>query len=186
MLERTDIIQEIQKVYDYFCSDKIFSKLIPEVRSNISGSIETAKAPDDVAGIDGRITIINGFPKACGEIKFGASNHTARLLITAKEHDASINLVMNLKYLPDLLQRLVNSSSLDLFEFKRESQPKDVEQQENSTMQWLIRESIQKVGKVPDIIWDKGSNGKEPMMRIFAKNSKDLIKKLKIIIQFLD
>ena len=78
--------------------NKKFSKLIPEVRTNISGSLPNAKNKSEIAGIEGRITIINGFPKASGEIKFGASDHTARLILTAKEFDNSINYVMNLKY----------------------------------------------------------------------------------------
>ena len=49
-------------------------------------------------------------------------------------------------------------------------------------MQWLIKESVEKLGKIPDIIWDKGSLGKEPMMRLFAKNSKKMIEKLRKII----
>ncbi|GAH78534.1 unnamed protein product [marine sediment metagenome] len=48
-----------------------------------------------------------------------------------------------------------------------------------------IRESVDKSGKIPDIIWDKGSIGKEPMIRLFAKNSVDMIQKLKKIVKLL-
>ena len=51
-------------------------------------------------------------------------------------------------------------------------------------MQWLIRESFEKYKKIPDIIWDKGSIGKEPMMRLFAKNSEIMVKKLKEIMEY--
>ena len=40
---------------------------------------------------------------------------------------------------------------------------------EFSTMQWIIKESLDKNGKIPDVIWDKGSIGKEPMIRLFGK-----------------
>ena len=49
-------------------------------------------------------------------------------------------------------------------------------------MQWLIKESINKNGRIPDIIWDKGSIGKEPMIRLFGKNSTDIIEKIEKII----
>ena len=58
----------------------------------------------------------------------------------------------------------------------------EIKEQEFSTMQWLIKESINESGKIPDIIWDKGSIGKESMMRLFGKSSSDMIKKLKIIL----
>ena len=49
-------------------------------------------------------------------------------------------------------------------------------------MQWLIKESIDKNGRIPDIIWDKGSIGKEPMMRLFGQNPTEIIEKIKKII----
>ena len=57
---------------------------------------------------------------------------------------------------------------------------------EESTMQWLIKKSINEIGRVADIIWDKGSVGKEPMLRLFGNTSKDIINKLKQIIQVIE
>ena len=80
---------------------------------------------------------------------------------------------------------LVQSNKITLQEIKREEQPKSVSQREYSTMQWLIQNSVKNMGKMADIIWDKGSIGKEPMLRLFSKNAKDMIEKLKIIRQIL-
>jgi predicted fused transcriptional regulator/phosphomethylpyrimidine kinase len=155
--------------------------LIPEVRMNISGSLSSAKSKDEVAGIEGRISIINEFPEAMGEIKFGVSDHTARLILTAKEFDKTVNYVMNLKYKKEWVDKLVQSKKLSLQEIKRGKQPKSIAQKEYSTMQWLIQDSVKSSGKMADIIWDKGSIGKEPMMRLFGKDGKNMIEKLKII-----
>ena len=183
--EKLEIVNQIKEVYNFFSSNKEFSKLIPEVRTNISGSLHNAKNKSEIAGIEGRITIINGFPKASGEIKFGISDHTARLILTAKEFDKSINFVMNLKYSPDLIKLIQEKSDLKLQEILRKNQPEDVKKKEFSTMQWLIKENVKKKGKIPDIIWDKGSVGKEPMMRLFGKNSEDMIIKLTKIINLI-
>ncbi|MFX0022242.1 MAG: thiamine-phosphate synthase family protein [Candidatus Hermodarchaeota archaeon] len=183
--EKQNIINQISEIYSGISKDKDYSKLIPEVRMNISGSLSKAKDKNDVAGIEGRITIINGFPKASGEIKFGVSDHTARLILSAKKFDSSINFVINLKYIPELIESIKKNTQLDLQEIIREKQPEDVKKKEYSTMQWLIRESVEKKGKVPDIIWDKGAIGKEPMMRLFGKNSNDIIKKLEQIINLI-
>lgn len=180
-LERIEVINQIKEVYTFISHSKSFSKLIPEVRMNISCSLPNATNPDEIAGIEGRITIINGYPQASGEIKFGVSDHTARLILSAKKFDNSINLVMNLKYMPDLIKSIQEKTDLEIVEIIREEQPPNIKIKEFSTMEWLIKETAEKKGKIPDIIWDKGAVGKEPMTRLFSKNSKEIIDKLKKI-----
>jgi len=180
--EKLDVINQIKEVYNFISSMQKFSEMIPEVRLNISCSLPNATIKQEIAGIEGRITIINGYPQASGEIKFGVSDHTARLILTAKEFDNSINIVMNLKYKPHWIKSIQEKTELELYEFKRESQPKKIQEKDYSTMQWLIKESIEKTEKFPDIIWDKGSIGKEPIIRVFGKNSKEMIDKLTQII----
>ena len=88
--EQKAIVTQIKEVYNFISDKKKFVTLIPEVRTNISGALNNAQNIDEIAGFDGRITVVNGYPKACGEIKFGASNHTARLVLTAKKFDNSM------------------------------------------------------------------------------------------------
>jgi len=179
--ERLEVISQIKEVYTFISHSKNFSKLIPEVRMNISCSLPNAINHDEIAGIEGRITIISGYPQASGEIKFGVSDHTARLLLSIKKIDNSINLAMNLKYIPDLIKSLQDKTDLEIVEIIREKQPTNIKIKEFSTMEWLIKETAEKKGKIPDIIWDKGSVGKEPMIRLFGRNSKKIIQKLKKI-----
>ncbi len=180
--ERLEVINQIKEVYNFISHYKRFSNLIPEVRMNISCSLLNAKKRDEIAGIEGRITIIDGYPQASGEIKFDVSDHTARLILSAKKFENSINLVMNLKYIPELIKSLQEKTDLEITEIVREEQPQKIKIKEYSTMEWLIKESVERKGKIPDIIWDKGSVGKEPMIRLFSRNSKDMIGKLKLII----
>ncbi|MBY8990489.1 MAG: thiamine-phosphate synthase [Candidatus Lokiarchaeota archaeon] len=182
--EQLEVINQIREIYN-FITTKQFCKLIPEVRTNIAGALIDAKTKEDVAGIDGRITIVDGLPKAAGNIKFGVAEHTARLVLTAKEFDNSINFVMNLKYTPELVKKIQKKTDLILIEIKRERQPEKVKTKEFSTMQWLIKESIDKDGKIPDIIWDKGSIGKEPMIRLFGMNSTDIVEKIRKIFNII-
>jgi predicted fused transcriptional regulator/phosphomethylpyrimidine kinase len=179
--EQVEVINQIREIYN-FITIKQFCKLIPEVRTNIAGALKDAKTKEDVAGIDGRITIVNNLPKAAGEIKFGVAEHTARLVLTAKEFDNSTNFVINLKYSPEFINKIQKYTDLELKEIRRENQPETIKYKEFSTMQWLIKESVDKNGQIPDIIWDKGSIGKEPMMRLFGENAADIIEKIKKII----
>ena len=159
--------------------------LIPEVRLNISGSLPNANSKKQIAGIEGRVTIINGYPHASGQIKFGVSDHTARLILAAKEFDKSINFATNLKFEENFIKSVQDRTDLFTYEFIRESQPNQVKLKEHSTMQWLIKESIENTGRIPDVVWDKGALGKEPIMRIFAKDSNDMISKLDKIIKVI-
>lgn len=179
--EHLGVIEHIKSIYLFLSNKKYLSQIIPEVRMNISGALSNATEKAQVAAIEGRITIIDGYPFASGDIKFGVSDHTARLILAAKKFDPSTNFVLNLKYNHEWILLLQKKSKLQLVEIKREEQPKDIKKKEESTMQWLIKDVISKNGKIPDIIWDKGSIGKEPIIRLFGKNSKDIINKLKII-----
>ena len=86
-----------------------------------------------------------------------------------------------------MIQKIQENTNLKTYEFIRETQPDDIKKKEHSTMQWLIKEYINKTGimEIPDIIWDTGAKGKEPMMRLFGKNSEDMIIKLKKIINLI-
>lgn len=179
--EQIKVINQIKEIYHFISSNSRFSVLIPEVRMNISGSLPNAVSKEEIAGIEGRITIVDGYPKASGEIKFGISNHTARLILEAKIFDNSINFVLNMKYKSDWIKSLQEKTDLEFQEIIREQQPKEIMVEEESTMQWLIKKSIKEIGRIPDIIWDKGSIGKEPMIRLFGKNAEDIINKLQKI-----
>ncbi|MHA2280629.1 MAG: thiamine-phosphate synthase family protein [Promethearchaeota archaeon] len=183
--EKLEVLKQIKEIYS-FIKLKKFIKLIPEVRTNIAGALLDAKTKDDVAGIDGRITTVNGMPKAAGDIKFGVAEHTARLILSVKKFDKSVNFAMNLKYSPELIENILKQTDLEVEEINRDKEPEELKQKEFSTMQWLIKESIDRNGKISDIIWDKGSIGKEPMIRLFGKNSADIIEKLQKIFKLIN
>ncbi len=180
--EHIEVVNQIKEIYNFISSNRKFSMLIPEVRMNISGSLPNAVSKEEIAGIEGRITIVDEYPKASGEIKFGISNHTARLILEAKKFDNSINFILNMKYKSDWIKSLQEKTDLEFQEIIREQQPKEIMVEEESTMQWLIKKSIKEIGRIPDIIWDKGSIGKEPMIRLFGKNAEDIVNKLQKII----
>jgi hydroxymethylpyrimidine/phosphomethylpyrimidine kinase len=62
--------------------------------------------------------------------------------------------------------------------FDRVNEPRDVK----STMEWGTFQVIKTLGFVPDVIYDTGGIGKEPMIRIIGLNPEDVIKKVKKIV----
>jgi hydroxymethylpyrimidine/phosphomethylpyrimidine kinase len=50
-------------------------------------------------------------------------------------------------------------------------------------MEWGTKQVISTLGSLPDIIYDIGDVGKEPMIRILGKNPEDVISKLQLIVK---
>ncbi len=61
-----------------------FAKIIPQVRTNLVVCEEDAKSTSDVLAIPGRITTVEGYARVLVSPRFGASRHTAELLLWAK------------------------------------------------------------------------------------------------------
>ncbi len=181
-LEKTTILNQVKEVTDFICSSKKYCKLIPEVRTNVAIALPIATRLDQIAGVDGRITIVGGMPKCAGPIIFGATNHTGRLVLTAKQFDPSISAVINIKYTPELIEKMKKTTLL-LAEIDRTNQTKETSQTEDSSMNWIIKKIYEEHKKIPDIIWDVGEIGKEPMLRLFAKSADELLNKIKIILE---
>ncbi len=173
----------VAEIYNFISKIKQASLLIPEVRMNISAAEGKAATVREVAGIEGRITIIDGYPRACGQIKMGASNHTARLLISAKKYEPEIRIVMNLKWNPEWIHQLSSKTDFRIHKMNRREEPETQKDKESSTMQWAVEDAWKTVNRIPDIIWDDGDYRKEPMIRLFAYDTKDCIEKLKTILK---
>jgi predicted fused transcriptional regulator/phosphomethylpyrimidine kinase/predicted transcriptional regulator len=62
-----------------------FEKIVPQVRANFVACNDNAVTVDDVAGVPGRITVIDGHARALISPQFGASRHTAEILLQAKK-----------------------------------------------------------------------------------------------------
>jgi hydroxymethylpyrimidine/phosphomethylpyrimidine kinase len=46
-------------------------------------------------------------------------------------------------------------------------------------MEWGTAEAIRSLGFVPDVIFDPGSVGKEPMIRLLGKDPEEILTKLR-------
>ncbi len=48
---------------------------------------------------------------------------------------------------------------------------------EGGTLAWGVNEAIKTVGRVPDVIYDLGEVGKEPMIRVLGTSAKEVVEK---------
>ncbi len=153
---------------------KILSpEIIPEVGINIGYALRNAKNKNNICALDGRITKA----KTYGTPKFGASKHIASIILTAMKYDRNKRSAMNIRYSEEIVKRFEEKGFLVSY-FEREKEP----DQERSTMEWGTKIAIERLGRVPDVIWDKGGHGKEPMIRVIGNDPFDLVSKIREIL----
>jgi hydroxymethylpyrimidine kinase / phosphomethylpyrimidine kinase / thiamine-phosphate diphosphorylase len=154
--------------------------LTPEVGSNIGYALPHATTRNDICSIDGRIVRSLKKPLRCGPLRFGSSKHIASIILAAMKSYPETRCAMNIKYTLKNLA-LIQETSYTISSFNRENEPKNI----SSTMDWGTKTALKNKDDCPDFIYDKGAKGKEPMIRILGKNPKDVLKKLKDIIQYV-
>ena len=83
---------------------------------------------------------------------------------------------MNIAYSADTIE-LCREKGFLITSFSRNQEPKNP----HSSMEWGTNYTIQKLGEIPDIIYDTGGHGKEAMIRILGENPQDMLKKVQKI-----
>jgi hydroxymethylpyrimidine kinase/phosphomethylpyrimidine kinase len=153
------------------------AQYIPEVGMNFAYALPNAKTREDVCAIDGRITKRKERPALCGTLDFGASKHVASIILAAMSSDPTIRSALNIRFTQKTLQ-LCAALGFTLGSFDRKHEPPTV----SSTMEWGTKHVITTLRRVPDIIYDTGSVGKEPMIRVLGKNPEDVLLKIQKLV----
>ncbi|UYZ39487.1 MAG: bifunctional hydroxymethylpyrimidine kinase/phosphomethylpyrimidine kinase [Candidatus Methanospirare jalkutatii] len=178
------VLENLKEALRRLAAMKDFRKLIPEVGANLGMATEDAESEADVAAVDGRMTRTkHGF--RVGSVEFGASSHVARAILTMMRFNRAIRSAINIKYSPEIVEiceRLFSVAS-----FEREKEPNASE--EGKTMEWGISSAVQNAlkerGSIPDVIFDCGAVGKEPMLRIFGRDAVEVVEKVSRILNDL-
>lgn len=150
--------------------------LIPEVGTNMGYAVLGALEPEEVAAFDGRIVRCGTKAKRIGCARFGASKHVARIVLAMSSRDPEARCALNIKYSEENLA-MCRKARLSVTSFDRAKEPKGV-----SSMTWGVLDAIDRRGSVPDIIFDRGGTGKEPMMRVLGRSPQEVLFKLERIV----
>jgi len=150
---------------------------IPEVGMNFAYALPNAKTRNDVCAVDGRITKHKESPSLCGTIDFGVSKHVASIVLAAMSFDTTIRSAVNIRYSKKTVE-LCKNIGFAVGTFDRKDEPPTAP----STMDWGTKHAINTLGRVPDIIYDTGSVGKEPMIRILGKDPEDVLFKIEKLV----
>jgi len=153
-------------------------ELIPEVGMNFGYAIKNATHAEDVCALTGRIIKTSISVKVCGTLDFGGSKHIASIILAAMSYDKTIRSALNIRFSEKTID-LCTKAGMKIGFFDRKNEPLSA----LSTMEWGTREAISQFGNIPDIIFDKGGRGKEPMIRLLGENPQIIFQKLQKILQ---
>ncbi|MCX8032608.1 MAG: PfkB family carbohydrate kinase [Thermoleophilia bacterium] len=155
-------------------------ELVPAVQMNLGFALPEAREPGQVAAFPGRIGVHGGKLIFKDEPAFGASSHVARLILTAMRRFPHLRACLNVK-LNDRLLEKARAAGFVVLEAERAKEPPAVSETEGKSLDFLMEQVLANVEHAPDIVFDRGALGKEPMIRLFGRTPQDVIKKLKAV-----
>ncbi len=173
-LELGPCLQEMQEALDRLEAVPGLAGMIPEIRGQMAYALPGAAGVQEVLAVAGRITHIGDRLRAAGPPRPGASRHVAKIVLTALAADPSRRAAMALRYRPELVER-ARSLGWSVGEFSRSQEPPEVKAREGSTLEWGTARVIAEMGMVPQVVFDRGEVGKEPVIRLIAENPAQLV-----------
>lgn len=156
--------------------------LIPEVQSNLAYALKNAENLNEVFGFPGRIIRLKNEIKYLAEPSLGASKHMGKVVLTTMRYNPSYRSAMNIRFSDEIIS-ICKNLKLKIAEFDRNKEPAIIKNKEGQTLEWgtdiaIGRGTARRARTIPDIIFDRGANGKEPMIRVLGKNPDDVANKI--------
>ncbi|MDR0778876.1 MAG: bifunctional hydroxymethylpyrimidine kinase/phosphomethylpyrimidine kinase [Methanomassiliicoccaceae archaeon] len=147
---------------------------VPAIGMNIAYANADAKSTDDVAAVSNKITLNNGRPARNGDIRYGAAEHISYMILSAMRFNDDMRAAMNIKYDDDLLDVMEEVGMTITFVNR--------EKYHDARLGELTTFAIRDLGSMPDVIYDMGTNKREPMIRLLGTDIADLKRKIGHII----
>jgi hydroxymethylpyrimidine/phosphomethylpyrimidine kinase len=155
-----------------------FSLLMPEVRVNLVYALPKARTANEVAAVDGRITVVQGLPHASGLPRWGASDHMARLIIEVRKYDPAINAGINFKCdatMIEVAKKYCAEKGLRFGWIDRTREPAEVAEKDRSSMPWKIKQLVTSSGGVPRLFYEGEGWGKEPLFVALGNDAVEVV-----------
>jgi hydroxymethylpyrimidine/phosphomethylpyrimidine kinase len=177
--ERYRVIQSLKMAFHRIQEKKV-GHLFPEVQSNLGYALSMAQGPEDVAAFPGRFVRWGKEVARIADPEFGASQHIAKIILTALRYNPEMRSAMNLRFSGELLTR-ARKAGLSLGHFSRRDEPAWVKRREGSSLSWGVEQVLRRAKKMPDLIYDRGDVGKEPMIRVLGQDPLEVVKKVLLL-----
>jgi hydroxymethylpyrimidine/phosphomethylpyrimidine kinase len=165
--------EAVEGVVDRLVTARSSRAIVPEVGLNVAGATPYAEETDDVAAVEGRITRTMQGVRPNRGVRFGASSHVARFLLSAREFVPAYRFAANCRY-DERVAGALNELGWPVASFDRTDEP--TAEEEASTMGWGAMRAFggHEGGDPPVAVVDEGDVGKEPMTRVLAADAETL------------
>ena len=174
--EKYGVIEDL-KVALARLQERPVGHLVPEVQSNLGYALPHAETHGDVAAFPGRLVRLQDKIVSVASPCFGASRHIATIILTAMRHDPRCRSVMNVRFSEDRVKQC-HALGWKVCAFDRNLEPKDIKEREGSTLEWGTETVLSSETQIPDVIFDRGDVGKEPMIRVLGRNPDEVVNKV--------
>jgi hydroxymethylpyrimidine kinase/phosphomethylpyrimidine kinase len=175
--ERYRVIEALEEAVVALQAEARIGGLVPEVSSNLGYALSSAQEKKDVAAFPGRIVRVQDGIATINPPAFGASQHIASIILTVMESNPSFRSAMNIRYSPAIMQAC-KEAGLHVVGFDRGEEPQEITEEEGRSLAWGVQKVLIDAGEVPDVIYDEGGWGKEPMGRILGKDPGEVVQKV--------
>jgi hydroxymethylpyrimidine/phosphomethylpyrimidine kinase len=172
-LEDHKIVEDLRRAVQMIESTGEMAALIPEIGMNVVYAKPEASAMEEVVGVPGRIRPLRGSPRASSAPEFGGSSHVSRAALTMMRYEPSMLSAISLKFDWDLVE-ICREIGLTVSFFDRREEPPEVKRVDGRTIPWGVRRAVEAIGGAPDVVYDEGDIGKEPMIFLFGRTPQEV------------
>ncbi|MCX7635512.1 MAG: bifunctional hydroxymethylpyrimidine kinase/phosphomethylpyrimidine kinase, partial [Syntrophales bacterium] len=174
--ERYDCVVALKKAVARLKSFPV-GHLVPQVQMNFGYALTGAQTAEEVAAYPGRLVRVGEHIENLHDPEFGASRHIASVILAAMRWDPSYRAAVNIRYGEEVL-RVLRMNNYRIASFDRAEEPPDVKLREGATLDWGTQEAIRALGTVPDVVYDLGEVGKEPVIRVLGRHPDEVADKV--------
>lgn len=179
--ERFHVLETLRQAGKDLQDSPELRALAPEVQSNLGYALPHAIDYEEVAAFRGRIIRLPEGLRPAGQPAFGASRHIARVILAAMQQNPSSRAAINILFSEPILDR-ARRKGMKIAGFDRSQEPEEVKAPEGGTLEWGTIEAIRTSIEWPDMIFDRGEVGKEPMIRVLGTDPSDVLRKLLLLL----
>ncbi len=150
--------------------DTVPDEMVPKNGMNIAMALKDAAGPEEIAAIDKRLTVHNGFLRKNGPSKFGTAEGMSYILLTVMRHDPETRCVMSIAYrddIKDVMEEVGFTSVTAEMGKDRFSE--------------ATEKALKKCKGIPDAIVDKGPK-KDRTVWLLARDTGEMMAKLEEIL----
>ncbi len=174
--ERYRCIRELKEAVRRLTDGKC-GNVIPEIQSNFVYALPYAGETGDVAAIPGRMVRVGEDARTLYDPEFGASSHVASVVLTVMRYDRECRSAMDIRFSEDIV-KICRDLGYTVDYFSRSDEPEDIKRKEGSSLEWGTNYVLSKRDTIPDMIFDRGDIGKEPIVRILGRSPDEVADKV--------